>query len=206
MGQKALLPLFPLDLVLLPGEILPLRIFEARYRTMISAAHRQKSEFGIVWQSEGHLEHLGCAAKVREVTRRFEDGQFNIDAIGTRRFRVHSFDESEDVLQGAVEFFGDASSERPSRRTVQSLTKLGRRVMGMLGKGAVQWNLDHPWLSFQVAADLGLAPEAKQALLRTRTEAERVERLMRHLRGIVAGRERRKERQRLVRSNGRLRH
>ncbi len=206
MAEKALLPLFPLDLVLLPGEVLPLHIFEPRYRAMISEAHANRGEFGIVRQGKENLQRVGCAAQVREVTERFGDGRFNIDAIGTRRFMVHSFDSSEECLHGAVEFFGDDSPVQANAAQVQALLDGAARVRKLLGQGSAKWEPNHPWLSFRVAADLPIAAETKQALLETRTELDRVELLTAYLDGVIAKRRERQERERLVRRNGRLRN
>ena len=206
MAQRANLPLFPLDLVLMPGEVLSLHIFEPRYRVMISEAHATRSEFGIVRQAGDSLVRVGCAAKVREVTKRFEDGRFNIDAIGTRRFVALSFDSSEECLHGAVEFFGDDSPVQADAAKVQAMLDAALRVRRLVGQGPAKWEPNHPWLSFRIASDLPVAKETKQALIETRTELDRVALLTGYLRGVIAKRQQRQERERLVRGNGRLRH
>ena len=206
MARKALLPLFPLDLVLLPAEVLPLHIFEPRYRTMISNAYDNQEEFGIVQRVDKTLERVGCAAKVREVTERFDDGRFNIRAIGTRRFVVRSLDSSGECLHGVIEFFGDDSPAQANAAKVQALLKAARKVRRLVGRGAADWEPNHPWLSFKIGADLPLAAGTKQRLLGTRSEVERVELLTRYLRGVIAKRDKRKERERIARGNGRLGH
>ena len=77
-------PLFPLGLVLLPGEVVPLHIFEERYKLMIGECLDEEREFGIVWLSDDGLKEIGCAARIRRVIDRMEDGRMNILVEGSR--------------------------------------------------------------------------------------------------------------------------
>ncbi|HEY6286781.1 MAG TPA: LON peptidase substrate-binding domain-containing protein, partial [Ktedonobacteraceae bacterium] len=87
------LPLFPLDVVLFPGEDLPLHIFEPRYRLMINECYEQKKPFGIVLRrpNSEHLKEepysVGTMAEI-EVLDRLEDGRMNLIARGLQRFRI----------------------------------------------------------------------------------------------------------------------
>src|SRR5207247_8233134 len=81
------LPLFPLPIVLLPTEVVPLHIFEERYKTMIGICLDQESEFGIIWLSDDGLKDVGCAAQVTEVIERMDEGRMNILVEGTSPFR-----------------------------------------------------------------------------------------------------------------------
>src|SRR5215204_3439220 len=81
-------PLFPLGLVLIPHELLPLHIFEERYKLMIGECLEHDSEFGIVWLSDDGLKEIGCAARVSKVLERFDDGRMNVLVEGTRPFRL----------------------------------------------------------------------------------------------------------------------
>ena len=102
-----LLPLFPLPLVLLPQNPLPLHIFEERYREMIGEAIENDSEFGIVMAAEGGVVNVGCTATIERVLERFEDGRINIATVGRRRFEVLSINEERSFLRGEVRFFED---------------------------------------------------------------------------------------------------
>ncbi len=205
MAEKTLLPLFPLDLVLVPWEVVPLHVFEPRYRSMISRAFEDQSEFGVVRQTDDGLESVGCAAKVREIKERREDGRFNADAMGTRRFEIRSLDSSEECVQAGVEFFGDDDPAQASAFTVQRLLDAATKVLDNVNATAENWNPNHPWLSFRIAGDLPLSASAKQALLETRSEVKRTQMLTQYLHAVIANRGRREEWQRLGRSNGKLR-
>ena len=76
-------PLFPLGLVLLPGEVVPLHIFEDRYKTMIGECLEGESEFGILWMGDDGLQEVGCCARIDELLERTEDGRMNIVVRGT---------------------------------------------------------------------------------------------------------------------------
>src|ERR687885_834262 len=100
-------PLFPLGIVALPHELVPLHIFEPRYRTMIGECLETGSEFGIVRAAEDGQRPIGCAVEIAEVLERMDDGRMNILTRGTRPFRI--VDERDDLPYpaGTVEFLAD---------------------------------------------------------------------------------------------------
>ena len=83
-------PLFPLGLVLLPGELVPLHIFEDRYKQMIGECLDEEREFGILWLADDELKEVGCAARITRVLERFDDGRLNILVEGTTPFRLRA--------------------------------------------------------------------------------------------------------------------
>src|SRR5690349_24929038 len=105
--QQGLLPLFPLQVVLLPGSELPLHIFEDRYKEMIGEVLREKREFGVVLASEKGIVNTGCTATVDRVLREYPDGRMDILTRGRRRFEILLLNEERPFLRGAVEFFDD---------------------------------------------------------------------------------------------------
>ena len=105
--QDGLLPLFPLQVVLLPGSQLPLHIFEDRYKEMIGEVLRDKLEFGVVLANEKGIVNTGCTATVDRVLREYPDGRLDILTRGRRRFEILLLNEERSFLRGAVEFFDD---------------------------------------------------------------------------------------------------
>jgi Lon protease-like protein len=95
-------PLFPLGLVALPTELVPLHIFEERYKAMIGRCLDEGSEFGIVWMAEDGLRPIGCACEIAEVVERMEDGRINLIARGTRPFRIEARQEELPYPAGTV--------------------------------------------------------------------------------------------------------
>src|SRR3979490_860770 len=100
-------PLFPLGLVGVPPAIVPLHIFEDRYKTMVAECVAGASEFGIVWLSDDGLRPVGCACEITEVLDRMEDGGMNILTRGTRPFRVPARHDALAHPDGEVEFLED---------------------------------------------------------------------------------------------------
>src|SRR5688500_11918662 len=101
------LPLFPLGIVALPSELVPLHIFEERYRTMIGECLEAGSEFGIVWLSDDGLRSTGCACVVAQVLERLPDGRMNIVCRGTRPFRIRERRDDRPYPSGEVEWVHD---------------------------------------------------------------------------------------------------
>src|SRR5947209_10083568 len=95
-------PLFPLGLVALPSEYVPLHIFEQRYRVMINDCLERECEFGIVWMSDDELKPVGCACRIERVLERMPDGRLNILTRGTRPFRLLSRDDHLPYPAGTV--------------------------------------------------------------------------------------------------------
>ena len=104
-------PLFPLGIVALPSEAVPLHIFEARYRTMIAECLETGSEFGIVWAAEDGLRQIGCACEIAEVLERHEDGRMDILTRGTRPFRLVEAHDDLPYPAGTVEWLDDKAEQ-----------------------------------------------------------------------------------------------
>src|SRR5665213_2501835 len=117
-------PLFPLPIVALPTESVPLHIFEDRYRRMIEECLQKKREFGIVWLSEEELKDVGCACEIDEVLERMHDGRLNILARGTRPFRLVERQDDLHYPAGVVEFGPDAKQELIELRSENARLRL----------------------------------------------------------------------------------
>ena len=152
---EVLLPLFPLGVVLLPGSLMPLHIFEERYKTMIGDAVAKRSEFGIVQAGEKGILNIGCTATVDEVADRFPDGRMNIVVLGRRRFEILMLDQEQEYLRAQVSFFededfGPASTELKAQ-AIACLMAL-RAVAG--GTGAPLPDAEDAQLSFRIAQSI----------------------------------------------------
>src|SRR5271166_4997438 len=109
--QPGLLPLFPLQVVLLPGAELPLHIFEDRYKEMIGEVIRDRLEFGVILANEKGIVNTGCTAFIDKVLREYPDGRLDILARGRRRFEIMRLNDERAFLRGSVEFFDDFSDD-----------------------------------------------------------------------------------------------
>jgi Lon protease-like protein len=201
MAAAKLLPLFPLEVVLLPGAALPLHIFEPRYRLMVGEAIEKKSEFGVILSQDGEIADAGCTAHVEKVTRRYEDGRFDIETIGRRRFLPKALDESRPYLQARVEYFDDERS-RGDVADLDPVLELAGRVGAEVGITLPSIGPADRQPSFLIAAALPLDLPLKQSLLRMRSEAERLQDLANHLSELVRRIDKTREAQRLAGTNG----
>jgi Lon protease-like protein len=174
-------PLFPLGIVALPGESIPLHIFEDRYRKMIDyCLSEDPGEFGILWLSDDELKLVGCACEIAEVFERAEDGRMDILVRGTRPFRLLEREHDLPYPAGTVEFLTDAPAEEPDLAAGEGARNLYQDLVVQ----ATDRELTPAELaaldSYAMAATVEFEIEAKQELLELRAENERL-RLLRTL-------------------------
>ena len=185
MAGEGLLPLFPLEVVLFPGTQLPLHIFEERYRLMIGEAIDRHSEFGVILQTGGKLESIGCTAMVERVTQRHDDGRFDVETRGRQRFKTVSLDESLPYLQARVEYFKDTSQAPADPESLQLALDLTNHVAEMLQIEPLKADVSVPQPSFHLAHVLPLEVSFKQSLLARKSEAERLADLAEYLPKVI---------------------
>jgi Lon protease-like protein len=200
--QDGLLPLFPLQVVLLPGSPLPLHIFEDRYKEMIGEVLRDKLEFGVVLASEKGIVNTGCTATVDRVLREYPDGRLDILTRGHRRFEILLLNDERSFLRGAVEFFDDddASQSEPAGPDLLKNVIAGYNQLQSISSDD-PLNPDDPRLSFRLAQDV---PDLgfRQTLLATRSEAERMRRIADFLPGYLQRRKKVQHSKDVAGSNG----
>ena len=206
-GDGLELPIFELPLVLLPGELLPLHIFEERYKRMIARCLEDGEPFGIVFRDdEGGARRVGCEARVTEVTERFDDGRLNIIVTGERPFRVLDRFEAPDYPAGEVEPVDAASSAAADEASDaaaearEAFAELVRRVGGDPPEPEELETYD----SYGLAARVELPADTKQQLLELRSEPERMRVLAAALGALVTAVERSREIAERAKVNGRV--
>jgi Lon protease-like protein len=170
-------PLFPLGLVLIPYELVPLHIFEERYKLMIGECLERESEFGIVWLSDDGLKEVGCSARVTKVLERFDDGRINVLVEGTTPFRLLRRIDDLPYPAGDVEPLLDEDEPAGDGPAIES----ARRRYADLVAEVTDERPDAEALAglnaYGMAATLDVALEAKQMLLELRSERSRLEQL-----------------------------
>lgn len=177
------LPLFPLNLVLFPGEPLPLHIFEPRYREMLADCLAGDQCFGITAMIPPAPGAIGSIARIR-ATQPLGDGRSNIVVMGERRFALRALlDEDRPYLVGSVEEFDDQPGTAPlpqERAELMSLAEDYRKALALLADSTedADWAEQTEAFTFQVAALTGLEVDAKARLLATRSTRERTQRLV----------------------------
>lgn len=206
MSEAALLPLFPLEVVLLPGLPLPLHIFEPRYRRMIREVMQRDGEFGVLLARDNKVEALGCSAHVERIAKKHPDGRFDIETVGVRRFRTLEVDESDEYLQGAVEYFDDLPAAAPASSQVEALEAAVREAATLVDADLEDADLgDEPSPSFAACGLLPLDVGVKQEMLASQSEAERVEKLREYLETWTAQRKEEDKLRAVISRNGHVR-
>jgi len=177
------LPLFPLNVVLFPEMVLPLHIFEERYKEMIRECLRETDPFGVVYAHDEEMERVGCKALITKVAKEYDDGRMDIVTIGESRFEVVLFDSEKSFLRGVVTPYEDGDPpELPDSGEVGRLVPLYHEFCQFLNQPEEAENLgEQPGMEnlvFRILSRLNVSNELKQKLLVIRSEKERVSTLL----------------------------
>src|SRR5271155_2257366 len=152
---NVLLPLFPLDVVLLPGTPLPLHIFEPRYKEMIGECLANSAPFGVVRAEDKAIAEIGCTAEIVTVTKQYSDGRLDLVAQGRKRFEVLELNEERSFLRGEVLFIPD-NDATPSKEVSAQAVELHREILTLAGAVQDLSAADPAELSFHIAGSLPL--------------------------------------------------
>ena len=175
---NTLLPLFPLDLVLLPGVPLPLHIFEPRYKEMIGECLDRKSVFGMVRSKEEKLATIGCTAEIINVLKKYPDGRMDILAEGKRRFELLQVSQDRAFLQADV-FYLEDEIDPAAPADIKKAIALHQEIMALAGAQPEDVEeSDTAQLAYRLAGSLPFDPDFQQALLEMNSEADRTRALV----------------------------
>jgi ATP-dependent Lon protease len=181
------IPLFPLNVVLLPGASLPLHIFEPRYRRMVARCLEEHSEFGVVLSLPKGIVHTGCTAAITAVMKRYDDGRMDILAEGRAPFRVTELFTDDPLTEAAVEYLEDdagAAEEAIQTELLELYDACHFLVFGNAPDSADAKSL--PSVAYHVAGALPVDLLWKQNMLDMRSEPARQKRLVGWLREWAA--------------------
>ena len=209
------LPIFPLPLVLLPNELLPLHIFEDRYRKMLADVKAGENIFGITLfePNESFIGKppagtVGTAAEVRE-SETLADGRSNILTLGTKRYRLIEYiDAGEPYLVADVEFFADEPDDKITELAdevfalFERMAKAAFTLGGNRGEMPVIKPADPEALSFLITAAFNFENEKKQSLLEMNSTRERLLSLEEILSATVVQMEQTADIQAVAKTNG----
>ena len=195
--------LFPLGLVLLPTEQVPLHIFEPRYRELIGECLERGEPFGLVFADDDGVRRVGTLANVVEVTDRFDDGRLNIVVEGGERFRLVELTDGRSFHTGTIEPLDDVD-DPPTDEDVQRALAVFRRLVELTGADVEVPKEVTGRPSFEIGSRFELAPELKLELLEEPRERVRLVRLCEILEALAAAVERQREIAELASRNGRV--
>jgi len=197
-------PLFPLGLVALPGEVIPLHIFEERYKQMMSECLDSEREFGIVWMSDDGLREIGCACEIERVLEQMEDGRMNLLTRGTRPFRVLERQGHLAYPAGVIEFLDDEAEEVDPDAVQSARTTYADLVKRATDREPEPAELDE-MDAYGMAATVDFGLDAKQGLLDLRSENARLKLVTRLFRAATKRLDFVDRAQARARSNGKVR-
>ena len=182
--MDALLPLFPLEVVLFPGTPLPLHIFEPRYKEMIGECLAEHRNFGVVRALEQGLADVGCTAEIVTVVKEYPDGRLDLVSEGRKRFELLRVNQERSFLQAEVLMIGDEPGAPPPQDTSRAI-ELHSELLAIAGATQDLSAADPTLLSFYLAGSLPLDLDFKQKLLGLRSEPERISLLISYLETII---------------------
>jgi Lon protease-like protein len=197
-------PLFPLGLVALPHEYVPLHIFEERYKTMIGSCLERDTEFGIVWATDDGLRPVGCAMRITEVLERLDDGRLNILTQGTRPFRIVQEQSDLPYPAATVEFVTD-KDEEPDAKTVEGAHDAYGTLVERATDAPPEPSELQRMTAYEMAATVDFGLDAKQGLLDLRSENARLRLVTRLFRAAAKRLDFIERAQERARSNGKVR-
>ena len=167
-------PLFPLGIVMLPSELVPLHIFEERYKLMIGECLDEEREFGIVWTSDDRQRDVGCAGRITQLLEKTDDGRMNILVRGTRPFRLLERVPDLPYPAGTIELLDEEEEpDAPPELVAEARERYAGLVERVTDRRPDDSELDG-LDAYGMAATIEFAPEPKQRLLEQRSEAERL--------------------------------
>ena len=197
-------PLFPLPLVALPNEYVPLHIFEDRFKTMIGACLEREREFGIVWAADDGLRPVGCAMQITQLLEKLPDGRMNVLTRGTRPFRLVERQDDLPYPAATIEFVEDKQEERDDKAAGAAHEAYDELVRRATDKGLEADELDR-MTAYEMAATVDFSLDAKQGLLDLRSENARLRLVTRLFRAAAKRLDFIERAQERARSNGKVR-
>ena len=186
MQRPNRIPLFPLDVVLLPGAELPLHIFEPRYKTMIARCLEENLEFGMILAAGQALATVGCTAEIVQKVRDYPDGRTDILTKGRAVFHLLELLDEREYYEGAVEYVSDAAEPADPEREAQlrkTFENCHAQLFGMPWTDAA--GEESGTLAYRMASLLPIELEKRQALLEMRSQPARCEFVLRWMEGFL---------------------
>jgi Lon protease-like protein len=168
--------LFPLGIVLLPTERVPLHIFEERYKELVGECLEGDSEFGLVYAEGDELADVGTLARVAQVLTRFPDGRLNVLVEGGARFRLEELTTGRSFLTAVVSALEDDDDAPDPEAVDRALGQFGR-LREITGSDVDPPSRDEPQLSFALAGRVELPVDDKLGLLLDLSERSRMNRV-----------------------------
>jgi Lon protease-like protein len=208
MNAEIKIPLFPLGVVLLPGTLLPLHIFEARYKEMIGECLAENREFGIVYFSGDEINRIGCSAQIVKLLKTYDNGEMDIITVGTNRFFIKELDETQEYFQAKIVLFDDDPEEETEELKQLAISGINlleelKSVTGIESDEAVfEEESDIRKVSFLISGNDGFRPTEKQNFLEMTSTKKRLKNAVGALKKVIQRARLSLEIQKIINGNG----
>ncbi len=207
MSDKTIIPLFPLPLVVCPGETLPLHIFEERYKEMIAYCRGNENQpsslFGVSLAYNNKLYSIGCAVKIENIVKEYADGRLDVINTGVKRYKMNEIYKDKAYVRASIDYFDDEDTVQADKKLVKKALKLHKKLNELIKGETIDQDIpEDKQVSFVLAHSAGFDVLQKQRLIEMLGENKRLEFLVEHFEKVLPEIERTEEIKRRVLSNG----
>ena len=166
--------LFPINISILPDELVPLHIFEDRYKKMVSNCLENNQEFGIIYKENNEIKNIGCSVFIKKVYQKYDDGKYDILVQGKKRFQIKSLSKKDDVLIGEIKFFNEFYNKVNSTKFNKVLDKYLKLLLTFNIKHDIESEMDKK-ISFDFTKNILIPNDIKQEFLELENESDRID-------------------------------
>jgi len=213
MNAEIEIPLFPLGVVLLPETLLPLHIFEERYKEMIGQCLAENKDFGVVYFSGDKINRIGCSAQIVKLLQHYDNGEMDIGemdivTVGTNRFFIKELDETRAYFQAKIVLFDDDPEEETEDLKqlaisgINLLEELRSITGGESDKALFEEESDIKKVSFLISGNDGFRPTEKQNFLEMTSTKKRLKNAVGALDKVIQRARLSLEIQKIINGNG----
>ena len=167
------IPLFPISISILPKEFVPLHIFEARYRSMVSDALKNDTQFGIIYKENEQIKNIGCSVFIEKVYKKYQDGKYDILIRGKKRFKILNLFKEGSLWFGEVEFLNENYNEIDKKKFSTIIDKYIKLLLMFDIEHDIQ-NEMMKKVSFDFTKNILIPNNIKQEFLELEDESERI--------------------------------
>jgi len=181
------IPIFPLSIVVYPGEKLPLHIFEPRYKQLIRECAEQQKPFGIPTVIKNNVQEMGTLVTLKDIVKEYENGEMDIRTEGLQVFRILEIIRivPDKLYSGSIVNYPESDHDAGNGKLMQTVLAGIKELHRLLNISKDFKKPDEELLSFDVAHHAGLSLEEEYELLGLTRELQRQEYLKRHLQKVL---------------------
>ncbi len=184
MSDTIKIPLFPINMSILPEEKVPLHIFEERYKKMINKCLKNKSSFGIIYKNKEKLHEIGTTVKIIKVYKKYDDGRYDLLVEGQKRFKVVKFIKNRSLWQGEIIHFDEEYDKIDTIKFSKTLDKYLKLLLTLNIDHDIQSEINKS-KSFDFTKNILIPTEIKQEFLELFNEEERIDYINDFLESII---------------------